>query len=300
MNAIEIRDVSKRFGKVVALDKVTLDVGEGEIMGLLGPNGAGKTTLISIMIGLLSRDAGSVRILGRDIDRDLNRIKAQTNIVSGFSVVSAAMRVDEFLRYYAMLYNIPRRKERIREVLDLTGTSERKGQLVQDLSSGFKQRVLLAKALLNKPRVLFLDEPTVGLDVEIAVKIRALVKKLGKEGTTIIFTSHNLHEVEEVCGRVALITEGKIRHAGTVAELKKKTKDKITIEITCLEPAKAAKSIRRYAEKIHIEGATLFVDTKEKDQQRILDEVIASKAGLHSFTIVEPTLEDIFLELVRE
>jgi ABC-2 type transport system ATP-binding protein len=283
-----------------ALDKVDLKVKEGEIRGLLGPNGAGKTTLISIMIGLLSRNGGSMKILGCDAYKSWEKIKKETNIVSGFSGVHPSMRVDEFLKYFALLYDVPEREKRIKEVMVLTDILDRKAQEVRDLSAGYKQRVLFAKALLNKPKLLFLDEPTVGLDVEIGIKIKALVKQLGAEGTTIIFTSHNLHEVEEICSSITLIMDGKIKANGTLVELKKKTTKIMTIEITCADIQKAAQHIRKYAKNVRINGPTMYVDTDEQHQQAILDAVIASGGRLHSFAVVEPTLEEVFLELVNK
>jgi ABC-2 type transport system ATP-binding protein len=300
MNVIELSGVSKHFGKIKALDKVSLTIKEGEILGLLGPNGAGKTTLISIMMGLLSRNDGKMTILGKNADTSWKDIKKNMNIVSGFSGVHPSMRVDEFLRYYALLYDIPKREQRMKEVMALTNISDKKTQQVRDLSAGYTQRVLFAKALLNKPKLLFLDEPTVGLDVEIGLKIKALVKRLGQEGTTIIFTSHNLHEVEEICTAITLIMNGRIKKSGTVAEFKKRSHKFMTLEITCLDVQKAAQKVKKYAKDVRIDGGTMYVDTDEKNQQAILDAVIKSGSKLHSFAIVEPTLEEAFLELVRK
>jgi ABC-2 type transport system ATP-binding protein len=228
--AVRVRNVSKRFqvktpqGKktLQALDGVSLDIRKGEIFGLLGPNGAGKTTLISILMGLLEKDSGQVEILGFNLDTNANDIKERANVVSGFVQPLDILNGRQLLNYYALLYGIDKRKERIDEVLEYVGMTEHAERKAEKYSSGQRQRLFIARALLNRPQLLFLDEPTVGLDVRMARKIRALVRKLRDDGATILLTTHYMKEAEELCDRVALVNAGKIVALDTPANLKKR------------------------------------------------------------------------------
>ena len=219
MDAVVVSQVSKTFsGKHKALSRVDLRIREGEIRGLLGPNGAGKTTLISILVGLTAPDEGTVQVCGLDIHRDLHRIQGLVNMVRGFSGVLEKIRARELLTYYAHLYGAP--LPRVDEVLQRTGLWERRDQEVAHFSSGWRQRFFIAKALLNRPKVLLLDEPTVGLDVDAALKVRDLVREINAEGCTILLTTHYMREAEELCAGIALIAFGKIVADGTASELK--------------------------------------------------------------------------------
>ena len=206
MYAVEARNVSKAFRGRPALSQVDLSIREGEIQGLLGPNGAGKTTLIAILAGLTAPDQGRVEICGRDVARELHRVQGLINMVRGFSGVLEKFTARELLNYYAMLYDAP--AGRVAEVLRRAGLWERRDQEVANFSSGWRQRFFIAKGLLNAPRVLFLDEPTVGLDLDAALALRDLVREINRQGCTILLTTHYMREAEELCGRIALIFLG--------------------------------------------------------------------------------------------
>src|SRR3989338_8002650 len=218
-NAVkEFRDKSTR---TLALDNVSLRIGQGEIVGLLGPNGAGKTTLIYAICGLVELDSGTVMVFGKDALKQKEIVSMDINLVTGFAGLLQGLSVEKLLTYYALLYNVKDREKAIDNVIAETGLQEKRKQVAQTLSSGYKQRFYIAKALLSNPKMLLMDEPTVGLDVKSAIQIRALVKKLKKDGKTILLTTHYMLEAEQLCDRIALINGGKIVALGTSKELKK-------------------------------------------------------------------------------
>ena len=218
VDAVLVSEVSKSFKSRRALDRVSLTIKEGEIHGLLGPNGAGKTTLIAAMVGLMAPDEGTVRIFGMDVQRELPRVQQIINMVRGFSGVLEKFTAEELLHYFALLYGVPR--ARVAEVLRLTGLWDRRRQEVALFSSGWRQRFFIAKGLLNRPRILFLDEPTVGLDVDAALELRDLVRGINRQGCTILLTTHYMREAEELCGPIALIAAGRIVAEGDAGALK--------------------------------------------------------------------------------
>ena len=221
MEAVLARSVDKTFaGKhpVTALAQVDLTIHPGEIFGLLGPNGAGKTTLIAVLTGLTSPDRGRVEVCGLDVRTRLHEVQALVNMVRGFSGVLEKFTAWELLRYYALLYGVP--KARVDEVLHLTGLWERRHQEVATFSSGWRQRFFIAKGILNHPKVLFMDEPTVGLDVDAAMTMRDLVRAINRQGCTILLTTHYMREAEELCARIALIARGRIVAEGDPVSLK--------------------------------------------------------------------------------
>lgn len=304
MNAIEIVNVTKTFkdGKniVKALDNVSLRVNKGEILGLLGANGAGKTTLISILIGLLSKDKGKITILGKDIDKELDEIKPRLNLVSGFTMVTFPLTVTEYLRYFSMLYDIKEPEKKIKQVIKQFGLEKKAKTEIRALSAGFKQRVMLAKALLNDAEIIFMDEPTVGLDVNIAIKIRAEILDLKKRGTTIIFTSHNLSEVEQLCDRIALISAGKIVQVGSIQEIKQKIKSSSILEIICNNAQAMVTLLKKEAgvKKIKIVANKIFVEAKDaKHIDSLMKKAVASDNIVISIRLIEPTLEEAFLKM---
>ncbi|MDO8625629.1 MAG: ABC transporter ATP-binding protein [Candidatus Diapherotrites archaeon] len=224
MPAVLVENAVKEFAsqgtRIKALDHVSLEIKRGEIFGLLGPNGAGKTTLISVMCGLLELDTGSVQVFGHDTKTERDRIISDVNLVTGFAGLLRGLTVEDLLEYYALLYGVSDSKSAIARVLDQTGLVEKRRQMAYTLSSGFRQRFYIAKALLSSPKLLLMDEPTVGLDVEMARKIRTLVLDLKAQGLTVLLTTHYMAEAEELCDRVALISKGSIVAIGTVDELR--------------------------------------------------------------------------------
>jgi ABC-2 type transport system ATP-binding protein len=304
--AILVRNVSKAYksaGETVhALRGVSFSVEEGEIFGLLGPNGAGKTTLISILSGIITPDGGSASVLGYDCARDAKRIHERINVVSGFTGVVSSLTCEEALRYYCFIYNVKRPDETIDSVIRATGLEGSRHLQVEDFSSGMKQRHLIAKALLNDPRLIILDEPSVGLDVESATSIRAMVRRLRKEGRTILLTTHNMFEAEELCDRIAFINHGQIADVGTVPQLKEKIIKQRTIEINCSDSASVMKALSEIGGVEAVEHSTKLVHVSVDSYKRMKDIMRALsglKSEIYNVSALEPTLEETYLRIIR-
>ena len=220
VNAIEVEDLTKRYGDVLAVDDVSFEVAPGETLGLLGGNGAGKTTTIAMLLGLLIPSAGSIRIMGRDMARDRFAALARMNFSSPYIALPSRLTVAENLRVYGHLYGVRGLEARIRELasqLDLTGLLNRPSGA---LSAGQKTRVALAKSLINRPDLLLLDEPTASLDPDTGDMIRSWLEHYRAEsGCTILLASHNMPEVERLCGEVLMLKQGRIVDRGAPSEL---------------------------------------------------------------------------------
>lgn len=215
---IEVRDLSKHYGPVRAVDGISFSVAAGEIFGLLGHNGAGKTTTIRMLTGRARPTHGRARIAGFDIVSDLDHIRPLINLVFEEPNLYERMTGRENLRFFAELYAMP--PERVDDLLELVGLTLAADRKVKAYSSGMKQRLLIARSLINQPRVLFLDEPTRGLDPASAREVRQLVAQQSQHGTTIFITTHYMEEADELCDRVAFLSQGKIVALDTPRELK--------------------------------------------------------------------------------
>ena len=217
---IEVWELAKRFGDVVAVDRLSFEVRRGEIFGLLGPNGAGKTTTIQLLLGLTTPTSGSARVLGMDVTRDTRRILQRVNFSSAYISLPSNLTVRQNLKVFCRLYGIRRADERVRELLELFDIPGIADRATGALSSGQLTRVNLCKAFVNHPEVLFLDEPTASLDPDIADKVRTALKRLQREqGVSIVYTSHNMREVEILCDRVLFISRGKAVAQGSPREV---------------------------------------------------------------------------------
>jgi ABC-2 type transport system ATP-binding protein len=217
-DAIELHGLGKRYGAITALSELSLTIAEGEIFGLLGHNGAGKTTTVRILTGRSRPTSGSARVLGHDVVRERQRVKPLINLVFEDQNVYPRMTGAENLRFFADLYGVDRGgAERL---LDLVGLREAAGRRAGTYSTGMKQRLLIARALVNRPRVLFLDEPTRGLDPASARGLRTLISSLSSEGATIFMTTHDLEDADELCHRVGFLSEGRLVALDTPRELR--------------------------------------------------------------------------------
>lgn len=217
--AVSIVDVVKRFGSLQALAGVSLDIEQGEFFGLLGPNGAGKTTLISALAGLVRPDAGTLRVMGHDVIRDFREARRLLGVVPQELVFDPFFNVRETLRIQSGYFGIRKNDDWIDEVLanlDLTGKADVN---MRRLSGGMKRRVLVAQALVHKPPVIVLDEPTAGVDVELRQGLWQFIRRLNGEGHTIILTTHYLEEAEALCNRIALMKQGRVVALDTTANL---------------------------------------------------------------------------------
>lgn len=272
---INLEHIKKCFEEKVALKDISLQVKEGEILGLLGPSGAGKTTLLKIITGQLKVDGGKSQVLGKQSKQLTDQEYSQMGMVLDNCGLYTRLSVYENLLLFIRLYHLP--KARIDEVLEQVGLGEAKKVAVQKLSKGMIQRLVLARAILNKPKLLFLDEPTSGLDPATAKMIHELILKLREEGTTVFLTTHNMEEATKLCDQVALLFEGEIIEYGSPKAicLKHNLENKITItlkngELVDVEHSpRAGEEIAKYFAK---------------------DEVVA----IHS---AEPNLENVFIKL---
>lgn len=215
-NVVEISGLRKEFEGTPALVDVSFDIKRGEIVGLLGANGAGKTTLIHTLLGLLTPTAGTVRILGMDVLKHRIEILQRCNFSSAYIRLPYNLTIFENLLVFAQLYSVPKPVERINELLQLFGVAHIKTKLTSYLSSGEQTRVNLCKAMLNKPELLLLDEPTASLDPDIADKVRKLILHVKEnDKMTILYTSHNMRDIEELCDRICFLHKGKILAQGS-------------------------------------------------------------------------------------
>ena len=223
----EIKGLTKRFGKLTALDSLTFSVCKGNILGLLGPNGAGKTTAIHCMLGLITPSSGSISILGLDIKHHRRKILSRVNFSSAYTALPSNLTVRENLTVFARLYGLRSARKRIENFLELFEIEETADSITGSLSSGQLTRLNLCKAFLNEPEILFLDEPTASLDPDIAAKVRVRLLELQRQkGLTMIYTSHNMQEVEQMCDRVIFLAKGRIVMQGSPAEIIKQSKSR--------------------------------------------------------------------------
>ena len=221
MNIITIENVCKNYKTKKALDNVSLTIKEGELFGLLGVNGAGKTTLIKILCGLTNKTSGTIMIDNFNLDKDIDKIKEIIDISPQETSVANNLTVKENLEFFANIYN-NNNTNTINEIIDIFNLNEVINQRAKTLSGGYKRRLSIAIALISKPKILFLDEPTLGLDVFARRELWNIIRKLQKD-ITIILTSHYLEEIENLCDRVAILSNGKLLKIGTIEELKRIT-----------------------------------------------------------------------------
>ena len=311
MLAVEARDLFKTFGsgwlrrrRTEALRGASLEVPRGAIFGLLGPNGAGKTTLLSILATLLLPDRGSATVLGHDVVHEPLAIRRRLNMVSGNASFVWSLRPAEVLSFYGRLYGLGGRalRARVDELIERCELGPHRKTEYNELSTGLKQRLAFAKALLNDPEVLFLDEPTLGLDPDVSVRIRAQIAGLRRErGTTIILTTHYMREAEELCDTIAFIKGGRILAQGTADALKRQIRIGEVIELR-LDPAVP----ERLGElpgilQLHVRGERVecTVDAAEKRLPEILRWLHERAVLVRDCQVKEPELEEVFVELAR-
>ena len=216
MSAIEVENLHKSYGDLKAVDGLSLDVEEGEVFGLLGPNGAGKTTTVEILIGLRQRDSGNVRVMGFDPAQESDAVKAQIGVQLQQTQLYPLLSVEEMLKLFASFYS---NSVSIDELLELVGLNERRKAKYQHLSGGQKQRLSLALTLINDPELVFLDEPTTGLDPQARRALWEIVEQMRQQGKTVLLTTHYMEEAEVLCRRVAIIDHGKILALGAPRDL---------------------------------------------------------------------------------
>jgi ABC-2 type transport system ATP-binding protein len=306
--AVEVKGLRKSFvsgwwkkRKKEALKGIDLNVPEAAFWGILGPNGAGKTTLLSIISNLITPEEGEVRVLGRNIRTHGLEICRDINLSSGHANFLWSMTVRENLRYYAMLYGLSGRTlaQKVDELIALFELQDFAKVRFDELSTGTKQKLSLSKALVNEPKLLLLDEPSVGLDPDVARRMRETIRQLHKEKrTTILMTTHNMKEAETLCEQVAFIKDGVIKACGKPHDLKRDLRlgDVILISfqgMLSLLPLQGMKGI--YGLQVSDSSCRILVDDHHQWLPKILDLFIGQKVSIHDLRIQESDLEDVFI-----
>jgi ABC-2 type transport system ATP-binding protein len=301
---IQVQGLCKKFGEIQAVDHLDFTVREGEIFGFLGPNGAGKTTTIRILVGLLRPDSGSARINGYDVLQEPVRAKQSVGVVPESSNLYGELTAWENLIYMAQLYGVAKKdwEGRAEELLRDFNLLDRRDGKFQGFSRGMKRRLTIAAALVHRPRILFLDEPTTGLDVMSARGLRGVIKSLKKKGVTVFLTTHLIQEAEDLCDRVAIIVKGKIRVTDTPEALKEKVKETEVLEIrpSPVSPAlpgkmEALPGVEKAGlveDKLRLYGRSLHGSICQ-----ILNQLNAEGVGILSIQTLTPSLEDAFVKL---
>jgi ABC-2 type transport system ATP-binding protein len=309
--AVEIQDLVKVFGKFTAVDRVSLRVRKGEIFGFLGPNGAGKSTTIRMLCGILAPTSGQGRVAGFDIYREPEKIKENIGYMSQKFSLYEDLAVEENLDFYSGIYRLPRDTGRRRKewVLQMAGLQDRRKSLTNTLAGGWKQRLALGCAILHEPSILFLDEPTSGVDPLSRRRFWSLIYEMAGRGITIFVTTHYMDEAE-YCDRLALIYRGKVIALGTPGELKKEHMPEAVWELETEQLVEALNLLKEHIgatpewplREVAVFGNTLHVvASKAADLETFLPSLLSGRnIGLQRLEKIEPSLEDVFVSLVEE
>jgi len=292
------------------VNNISFEVRHGELFGMLGPNGAGKTTTIKMMTTLLLPTSGQIKVLGHDVAKDPFAVRKRIGLVlGGERGLYTRVTARQNLRYFADLYAVPMniREKRINDLLERVDLKERADTRVEDYSRGMKQRLHLAKGLINDPEVIFLDEPTIGLDPEAALDARRMIKELVREGKTLLLTTHYMYEADELCDRIAVINKGKIVALDTPKGLKSLVKDLCIIEVEGFgitdkdtEMLRSLPGVKAVSATMNEDKQVLRVQVTEASEMLT---PVANKLGeskVIGVRVKEPTLEDAYLWLVKE
>jgi len=303
-NAVEVRDLEKRFGRFVAVNRVSFDVRRGEIFGFLGPNGAGKSTTIKMLCGILAPSSGSGTVAGFDVCRQPEQIKANIGYMSQKFSLYEDLTVEENIDFYSGIYRIPaeRKGQRKDWVLRMAGLEEHRGARTGVLSGGWKQRLALGCAILHEPPILFLDEPTSGVDPISRRQFWNLIYEMAGQGVTIFVTTHYMDEAE-YCDRLALIYRGELIASGTPAELKTQWMPEEILEVVCDRPEEAMLELEQLAsvKETALFGRTLHVVARDgqaaqADSRRLL---LERGHTVQRIELITPSLEDVFVSLIE-
>lgn len=308
---IEVKNVTKKYGSITAVDNISFKIEEGEIVGLLGPNGAGKSTTMNMITGYIEPTEGEILINGYDISRKPKKAKSQIGYMPEGVPLYSDLTVKEFITYMAELKRVDRKtkKEKVQKIIEQTGLKDVENRLTRNLSRGYKQRVSMAGALVGEPQILILDEPTVGLDPKQITEIRALIKELGKKHT-VILSSHILSEISQICNKVIIINKGKIIAIDTPENLERKVSNNNSLYITVEDTENKMDTIK---EKIpQINKIELMKENEDGTKQYVLEtnadtdlrKIIFSEFAKENITIFEmkqadATLEDAFMKLIE-
>ena len=293
--AIKLTQVHKHFGALHALKGVDLTIQQGEFFALLGPNGAGKSTLINLMAGLLRPSSGNLSVMGYDVVTQYQQARHALGVVPQELVFDPFFNVREMLRFQAGYFGKgPENDAWIDEIIECLGLTDKAGTNMRRLSGGMKRRALIAQALAHKPPVIILDEPTAGVDVELRYTLWEFIKRLNREGHTIILTTHYLEEAEELCSRVALLKQGEVIALDTTKNLLASIPGKnLRLRLSCALPQSLSNMLR------HQEEHEYMLSLCEIGQvEFVLSELRNANVVIEDMQLIEPDLEDVFVDLV--
>ncbi len=309
---IEVENLTKVYGKHMALDHVTFQLDEGKIYGFLGPNGAGKSTTMNIMTGYIAPSEGTVRINGFDIMKDAQEAKQCIGYLPELPPVYPDMTVEEFLTFAAEIKKIPKqdRKTQMEEVMQMTGIDDMGHRLIRNLSKGYRQRVGFAQAILGYPDIIILDEPTVGLDPKQIIEIRELIQKLG-EKHTVILSSHILSEVQAVCDEIMIISKGRMTARGTSEELIRQMEKDVLLELELEGTPQEITELLKNFDKVEsfeleegehpeLTKAVIHAAANEDIRRELFFAFADAHMPIMSLSRKENSLEEAFLELTGE
>jgi len=308
---IEVKNITKRYGKAVAVENISFTIEDGEIVGLLGPNGAGKSTTMNILTGFLEQTEGEVIIDGFDTLKKPKKAKKEIGYMPEGVPLYTDLTVKEFVTYMAEIKQVDRktRKEKVEKIIEQTGLKDVEKKLIKNLSRGYKQRVSMAGALVGEPKILILDEPTVGLDPKQITEIRNLIKELGKTHT-IILSSHILSEVSQICNKVIIINKGKIVAVDTPENLENKVNNNNCIYVMVEDTENKVEQIKdkiNGVKKIELveenkDGTKQYLIEAEKDidiRKTIFSEFAKENITIFEMKKADTTLEDAFMKLIE-
>ncbi len=302
--AVEVEGLEKKFGDFIAVDKITFKVEKGKIYGFLGPNGAGKSTTIRMLCGLLSPTAGTGQVAGYNINGESEQIKEHIGYMSQKFSLYEDLTVEENIDFYSGIYRVPKelKSERKEWVIKMSGLTNRRNALTGSLSGGWKQRLALGCAILHKPPLLFLDEPTSGVDPINRRRFWNLIYDLADEGITIFVTTHYMDEAEYV-DNIAFIFRGKLVASGPPEEMKRVHMKDSVLELYCKHPQGALVAVRSLpsVKEVALFGRGLHIVTKDPEvtKQKIFTILNNEHFGLESLEIIPPTMEDVFVSLME-
>lgn len=299
---LDIKEINKTYGDITALSDFTISLKKGEILGLLGPNGAGKTTLISILSGTVRDFTGSVSFKGKNLFSD-RKLKNRLGIVPQDMAFYEELTAIDNLLFWGGLYDMPKAelKTKAWELLEIVELSDRLKEPIKNFSGGMKRRLNIAIGLIHEPELLLLDEPTVGIDVQAKVKLLDIIRGVGETGTSIIFTTHQLMEAEEICSRIAIMDKGTILADGTLDELIKIVGEKELVDIVGDFPAHRMSDIMKKEKAVDILSisdnlANLAVDDTDRIPS-LLELLFKNEIKVSDLKIKSPNLEAVFLKL---
>ncbi|WP_374724260.1 ABC transporter ATP-binding protein [Calidifontibacillus erzurumensis] len=294
---VSMTNVSKIYGNKEVVKNINLQIERGEIFALLGHNGAGKSTLIKLFTGLIEKSAGEIKINGIEITPFQKKAKQLFSYLPEIMSLYPHLTAKETVHFFAELQNLPKKNED--EVLEIVGLSEYKHQKVGNFSKGMTQRMGFAIALLPKSPLLILDEPTSGLDPFWAIQFKKVIKHLNEEGTTIIFASHILSEVEDLADRVGIMSDGELVALGSIPELKKNAKDEVKIKVLFYKPISFSEFKSKLPNSIETQKDTYIISCKYDDKINVL-KALQTFGNIKDIEIKEITLEDIYQEILNK